>query len=110
MASGISNTARITGLAMGVAVLGAVLQQRVGNHLSAAGYPGKQLAAAVSSSGLRAASGNAALTRIADAAFVSGLRLVFVIGFATVLAGSLAAALLVRRPVEAPEPALEPAR
>jgi EmrB/QacA subfamily drug resistance transporter len=107
MASGISNTARITGLAMGVAAFGAVLQQRVGGHLSAAGYPGKDLAAAVSSSGLRATAGNPALTRAADAAFVSGLRLVFLIGFATVLAGSIAAAVLVRRPAKAPEPALE---
>jgi len=40
---------------------------------------------------------------------VSGLRLVFVIGFATVLAGSLAAALLVRRKVKVREPVLEPA-
>ena len=38
MASGISNTARITGLAIGVAVLGAVLEQRAASHLSAAGY------------------------------------------------------------------------
>jgi EmrB/QacA subfamily drug resistance transporter len=109
MASGISNTARIAGLAMGVAVLGAVLQHRVGTHLAAAGYPGKDLASAVSSSGLRATAGNPALTRAADAAFVSGLRLVFLIGFATVLAGSLAAALLVRRKVEFPQPALDPA-
>jgi EmrB/QacA subfamily drug resistance transporter len=109
MASGISNTARIAGLAMGVAVFGAVLQQRVGTHLAAAGYHGKDLAAAVSSSGLRATAGNPALTRAADAAFVSGLRLVFVIGFATVLAGSLAAALLVRRKVQAAGPVLEPA-
>ena len=109
MASGISNTARIAGLAMGVAVFGAVLQQRVGSHLAAAGYHGKDLAAAVSSSGLRATTGNPALTRAADSAFVSGLRLVFVIGFATVLAGSLAAALLVRRKVKVREPVLEPA-
>jgi len=108
MASGISNTARITGLAMGVAVLGALLQQRVGSHLAAAGYHGKELASAVSSSGLRATAGSPALTRVADAAFVSGLRLVLVVGFVTVLAGSVAAAALVRRRAEAPEPVLEP--
>ena len=51
MASGISNTCRIGGLAVGVAVFGALLQQRVGDRLAAAGYPGKALAAAVSSSG-----------------------------------------------------------
>jgi EmrB/QacA subfamily drug resistance transporter len=109
MASGISNTCRITGLAMGVAVLGALLQQRVGSHLAAAGYHGKELASAVSSSGLRAAAGDPALAHAADAAFVSGLRLVLLIGFGTVLAGSVAAAALVRRRVEAPETVLEPA-
>jgi hypothetical protein len=82
MASGISNTARITGLAMGVAVLGAVLEQRIGDHLAAAGYHGNALASAVSSSGLRAAVGDPALTQVADDAFVSGLRLVLLTGFA----------------------------
>jgi EmrB/QacA subfamily drug resistance transporter len=110
MASGISNTCRIAGLAMGVAVLGAVLQVRVGSHLSAAGYPGKDLASAVSSSGLRAATGRPALADVATAAFVSGLRLVFLIGFAVVLAGSIAAAVLVRRRSEAAEAVPEPAR
>src|ERR1051326_4458482 len=108
MASGISNTARISGLAMGVAVLGAVLEQRVGNHLSAAGHPGKALASAVSSSGLRATAGKPTLSHVADAAFVSGLRLVLLIGFATFLVASLAAPLLVRRRAKAPEPVLEP--
>jgi EmrB/QacA subfamily drug resistance transporter len=110
MASGISNTARITGLAMGVAVLGSVLEHRVGTHLAAAGFHGKELAAGVSSSGLRATVGNPALSHVAEAAFVSGLRLVFLIGFLTVLVGSIAAAVLVRRPTPAPEPVLEPAR
>jgi hypothetical protein len=64
----------------------------------------------VSSSGLRAAGGNAALADVANAAFVSGLRLVFLIGFAVVLSGSIATAVLVRRPVEAPQPVVEPAR
>src|SRR5205085_5113830 len=76
MASGISNTARITGLAMGVAVFGAFLQQRVGSRLAAAGHHGKDLAAAVSSSGLRAAAGRPGLAHAAEAAFVSGLRLI----------------------------------
>jgi EmrB/QacA subfamily drug resistance transporter len=108
MASGISNTARIAGLAMGVAGLGAFLQQRVGTHLAAAGYHGKNLSSAVSSSGLRAATGRPALERAAEASFVSGLRLILLIGFAAVLVGSIAAATLVRRPGEAPEPMLEP--
>ena len=54
MASGISNTCRVGGLAIGVAVLGAVLQHRVGDRLAAAGHGGKPLAAAVSSAGVRA--------------------------------------------------------
>jgi hypothetical protein len=98
MASGISNTSRIGGLAVGVAVLGAALQQRVGTHLTSSGYPGRAIAAAVSSSGLRAASGRPALAPIADAAFVSGFRLILLIGCLTVLAGAVAAALLVRTP------------
>ena len=110
MASGISNTARITGLAMGVAVFGAVLEHRVGTHLAAAGFHSKELAAGISSSGLRATAGNPDLSRLGEAAFVSGLRLVFLIGFLTVLTGSIAAAVLVRRPAEAPEPVLEPVR
>jgi EmrB/QacA subfamily drug resistance transporter len=104
MASGISNTCRIGGLAVGVAVLGASLQHRVGDNLAAAGHPGKQIAAAVSSSGLRAAGGDSQLAGLANAAFVSGLRLVLLICFCTVLAGSLAAALLTRARAESPAP------
>jgi EmrB/QacA subfamily drug resistance transporter len=98
MASGISNTCRVGGLAVGVAVLGAALQQRVGNHLAAGGYPGRAVSAAVSSSGLRAADGRPALAPLANAAFVSGFRLVLLIGCLTLVAGAVAAALLVRTP------------
>jgi EmrB/QacA subfamily drug resistance transporter len=98
MASGISNTSRIGGLAVGVAVLGAALQQRVGDRLAAAGYHGRSIAAAVSSSGLRAAHGHQALLLVADASFVSGFRLVLLIGCLTLVAGALAAAVLVRTP------------
>ena len=110
MAAGISNTCRVGGLAVGVAVLGALLQHRVASHLADAGFPGNELASAVSSSGLRAAAGRPELARAADAAFVSGLRFVLLIGFATVLAGAIAAAVLVRRPAETAERVLEPAR
>jgi EmrB/QacA subfamily drug resistance transporter len=101
MASGISNTARVGGLALGVAGLGAVMQDRVGNHLSAAGFPGKAIAAAVSSSGLRAAAGNPALRPVANAAFVSGFRLIILLGAIAVFVGVLAAVVLVRRPARA---------
>src|SRR5262245_57831255 len=110
MASGISNTSRIGGLAVGVAALGAIMEHRIGEHLAAAGFPGTAVAAAVSSSGLRAAAARPGLEHVAETAFVSGLRLIFLLGFAVVLAGSIAAATLVRRKAPAPEPALEPAR
>jgi EmrB/QacA subfamily drug resistance transporter len=96
MASGISNTCRIGGLAMGVAALGAILQQHVGARLAFEGVHRRGLAEAVSSSGLRAARGNQALEHAANVAFVSGFRLVLLVAAATVFVGSLAAAVLVR--------------
>jgi EmrB/QacA subfamily drug resistance transporter len=95
MASGISNTCRVGGLAVGVAALGVLLQHRIGTHLAAAGYHGKAVSAAVTSSGLRAAAGDARLAHAANGAFVSGLRLIFLCGCLTVLVGA-AASLLVR--------------
>jgi hypothetical protein len=77
----------------------------VGNHLAAAGHPGKSIAAAVSSSGLRAAHGDPALAALANAAFVSGFRLVLLICFCTLVVGSIAAAMLARVRVEVPAPA-----
>jgi len=103
MASGISNTCRIGGLAMGVAALGAVLQHHVGTKLAEAGYHGNAIANAVSSSGLQAAGGNARLAAAANEAFVSGLRLVLLVCFVTVLLGSVSAFVLLRRPAPAPE-------
>jgi hypothetical protein len=115
MASGISNTCRIGGLAVGVAGLGAILQQRVGEHLASAGIHANGLASAISSSGLRAAHGRVSLIDVANAAFVSGFRLVLLIGCVTVFVGSLAAAFLVRRstaraPSPVPGVAAEPER
>ena len=109
MASGINNTCRITGLAMGVAALGALLQNHVGARLAEAGYHGKAIGSAVSSSGLRAAHGNDSLAAAANVAFVSGFRLIILIGAATVLAGSLAATVLLRRRVTVVEAKTAPA-
>jgi len=109
MASGISNTCRLGGLAVGVAALGVLLQHRIGVHLAAAGYHGKSVSAAVASSGLRAAAGDARLAHAADIAFVSGLRLVVLTSCLTLLVG-VGASLLVRpRRADAPEPATAPA-
>jgi EmrB/QacA subfamily drug resistance transporter len=95
MASGISNTCRVGGLAVGVAALGVLLQHRIGTHLAAAGYHGKAVSAAVSSSGLQAAGGNARLGHAANLAFVSGLRLILLSSCLTLVVGA-AAALLIR--------------
>jgi EmrB/QacA subfamily drug resistance transporter len=108
MASGISNTCRVGGLAVGVAALGVLLQHRVGSDLAAAGYPGKEISAAVSSSGLRAAGGNPRLADAANSAFVSGLHVILLAGSLTVLVGA-GAALLVRSRRPASEPAPAPA-
>ena len=109
MASGISNTSRVGGLAIGVAVLGASLQQRVGDRLATAGHSGKALAAAVSSAGIPAVSSQPRLIPIAHAAFVSGFRLILAVCIGTLVVGALSAALLIRTrsqpPAAAPSPA-----
>jgi EmrB/QacA subfamily drug resistance transporter len=115
MASGISNTFRIGGLATGVAALGAVFQQRITSSMSASiGAHAAALGRVISSAGVKAAAHGQ--LRIADAArvaFVSGLRTILIIGAFVVAFGALAAACLVRSkdfhpattPVSKPEPA-----
>ena len=105
MASGISNTCRVGGLAVGVAALGVLLQHRIGTHLAAAGYHGKALSAAVTSSGLRAAAGNPRLAHAANVAFVSGLRLILLSGCGVLLVGAGASLLARPQRAEAREPA-----
>jgi EmrB/QacA subfamily drug resistance transporter len=103
MASGINNTFRLAGVAMGVAVLGALLEDRVASSLSGvAGADG--LAAGVSSAGLRAVGGRPELVHPATAAFTSGLNAVFLVGAAALLVGAIAGAVLLRTPAPAPEP------
>jgi Na+/melibiose symporter-like transporter len=101
MASGINNTFRIGGLATGVAALGAVFQQRVTTSLAAnLGHPAPQLARVVASAGVRAAvaasSSTPGIAVAAHGAFLSGFRLILVIGAAVVVAGAVAGAALVR--------------
>jgi predicted MFS family arabinose efflux permease len=103
MASGISNTFRIGGLACGVAALGAVLQRQVHAKL-AVDYanPGHGLVNAVVSGGPAAAaarypaSARDAFEAAARAAFVSGLTSMLLVGAAIVAVGSVAALALVR--------------
>jgi EmrB/QacA subfamily drug resistance transporter len=105
MASGINNTFRLGGVAVGVAVLGALLENRVESALSASGGPGP--GAAVSSAGLRAVAGHPALVEPAKAAFVDGLNDVLLTGSMVLVVGALAAVTLLRIPAPAPAPAPE---
>ena len=104
MASGINNTFRLAGVSIGVAALGAVLEDRVSSSLaSTAHVHSRALAAAVSSAGTRAAAGRPGLEHSAVTAFVSGLNAILLIGCAIVFAGAVAAAVLMRKPAPAPE-------
>jgi EmrB/QacA subfamily drug resistance transporter len=100
MASGISNTFRIAGLAAGVAVLGAVFERRLASSLATQlGYPAGQLATALASGATRAPTSLAAqhgLTAASHQAFVSGINQILAIGSILTLSGALAALALVR--------------
>jgi EmrB/QacA subfamily drug resistance transporter len=121
MASGISNTFRIAGLATGVAALGAIFQQRITTSLSAsAGAHAAALGRVVSSAGVAAAAhGQAKTAGAAHVAFVSGLHTILIIGAIAVALGAVLGAVLVRSkdfhrpaapaPSTAPEPVDAPA-
>jgi EmrB/QacA subfamily drug resistance transporter len=101
MASGISNTFRVGGLAIGVAALGAVFQSRLATSLQTSlGHPSQGLAKAVASGGTHAASaysrGNADVVEAALRAFTSGLNTILLLGAGVVLAGAVTGAVLVR--------------
>jgi EmrB/QacA subfamily drug resistance transporter len=98
MASGISNTFRIGGLATGVAALGAVFQQRITSSISKSiGANAAALGRVISSAGVRAAAhGQPRIAEAARVAFVSGLRTILVIGAIIVAFGAVIAASLVR--------------
>jgi EmrB/QacA subfamily drug resistance transporter len=109
MASGINNTFRLGGVAVGVAALGALLQNRVESSLTAAiGENGQSLGAAVSSSGLRAVSGQPNLVEPVTTAFVDGLNDLLLVGSAVLVIGALAGAILLRVPAPTPAPAPAP--
>jgi len=103
LASGLSNTFRIGGLATGVAGLGALLDSRLTSRLHellpAAPHG---LAAAVASGGVDAAAAlvppaaRAQTVAAAHVAFVSGLDLAFLAGAVAVALGTLAVAVLAR--------------
>jgi EmrB/QacA subfamily drug resistance transporter len=101
MASGISNTFRIGGVATGVAALGAVFQQRLESTLRASlGHPASVIARAVAASGTHAASGasrgGSGVASAARHAYVTGMNDIVLVGAITVFVGALFT-LLVRR-------------
>ena len=103
MASGISNTFRIGGVATGVAALGAIFQQRLQSTLhglvGAREAPG--LARGVAAGGTQAAakvSGDKpTVVMAAHHAFVSGMNELTIVGSATVAVGALFAVLVRRK-------------
>ncbi len=99
MASGVSNTFRIGGLATGIAALGAVFQDRVEARLHTL-VPGAshELAATVVASGPKAAAsqvagtaGQVRITRAATDAFASGTHSLLLVGTIIVAAGAVSA-------------------
>ena len=99
MASGINNAFRLSGVAIGVAALGAILERRAATSLGATlGSHGRTLASAVSSTGTRVATDRPELAHPATVAFVSGLNAVLLVGCVVVALGALAAGLLMRTP------------
>ncbi|MDT4891864.1 MAG: hypothetical protein QOE97_899 [Pseudonocardiales bacterium] len=98
MASGISNTFRIAGLATGVAALGAIFQQRVTSSLSSSFGPhAAALSRVVSSAGVKAAAhGQARTADAAHVAVVSGLHTLLAIGAIAVAAGAVISVVVVR--------------
>src|SRR5438067_744369 len=103
MASGVNNAFRLSGVAVGVAALGAVLERRATSSLaSTLGPHGPDLGQAVASTGLRAAGGRPPVVHAAALAFVSGLNAVLIVGCVVVTVGAVAAAALMRTPAPAP--------
>jgi len=101
MASGVNNTFRISGVATGVAAIGAVFQHRLTTGLSAAaGKAAPVIARQVAAAGIRGATtasrGSAVVVGAARVAFASAMNELFLVGAITVLVGA-AFATLVRR-------------
>ena len=97
MASGINNACRLTGVAVGVAALGAVLEDRISTSLvSSVGPRGNSLASAVAATGTRVAESQPGLAHPATVSFVNGLNAILLVSCAVVALGALAAGALMR--------------
>ncbi len=111
MASGINNTFRIGGVALGIAALGALLENRIAASLAATlGSSGHGLANAVSSAGTRPLLDRPALAHAARSAFVGGLDDLLLVCSVVLVVGAVAGYALLRdpRPAAAPQPVSEP--
>lgn len=107
MAGGAMNTSRQLGIALGIAVLGAVFRAGLADGLSGSGQPhGTAEALASGGAGKLMAAAPAAKAWV-EAAFASGLREAFVVSGAMGLLGALLAVLLIR-PATAEAPAAIP--
>ncbi|HEU4970733.1 MAG TPA: MFS transporter [Gaiellaceae bacterium] len=109
MASGINNTFRLAGVAIGVAALGALLEGRVESGLHASAVENShELASAISSSGVRAVADHPDLVDTAKSVFVNALDDVLITGCVVLALGALAAATLIRTHAPVPAPIAEP--
>lgn len=99
MASGINNTFRLGGVAIGVALLGALLENRVAAALGAG------LGNAVSSAGTRAVAGHPTLVHPARAAFVGALDDLLLLGAIVLAAGFVVSYVSLRERPTIPEAA-----
>jgi hypothetical protein len=102
MASGISNTFRTGGLAIGVAALGALFERKVASSLAVAyHHPVPNVAKIVSSSGVAAAvqasHGLANISHNSHVAFVSGMHVIIFLGFIAVALGAVFGFAMVRQ-------------
>ncbi|HEY1775629.1 MAG TPA: MFS transporter [Solirubrobacteraceae bacterium] len=103
MASGISNTFRLGGLATGISALGAIFTQRIGTELSLRlPHASHGLASLVAAGGVRAAAAATATAERAHTvaaarlAFLAGFNEILLAGAAITLVGAICAVVLIR--------------
>ncbi|MFZ3500469.1 MFS transporter [Streptomyces sp. 5.8] len=99
MAGGALNTARQLGMALGIAVLGAVFHTGLADGLAGSGQPHGTAAALAGGGAARLLDTVPGAGSWVEAAFASGLRDTFWVSGAMGLAGALILFVLVRRPV-----------
>lgn len=109
MAGGALNTARQLGMALGIAVLGAVFQSGLEDGLAGSGQPHGTAEALASGGAARLLQTVPGAGHWVEEAFASGLRDTFWVSGAMGLAGAVILVALVRRPAAAPQAPQGPA-